>query len=157
MDNRQVSESLKVAFRGEIGAIRSILAVDARTAMKAWEQGGMLKEYKITYPRTIYDAHARNLGDLRESVLVGHISSLYSTLERAQEAGRRIQKGIYGRQGFEDYTRLLVASMGMAVFLDMRLTEQTKHLVEVDWAVRVSEKDEADGNFVAAAMKALGQ
>ena len=79
LDNRQVSESLKVAFRGEISSIRSVLTVEARTAMKAWEEGGTLKEYRIAYPRTIYEAHARNLGDLRESVLVGHISNLYST------------------------------------------------------------------------------
>lgn len=84
-DKQRRAETLKVAFRGEINALRSALGVDARAAMEAWEQRKPIKDYKLAYPRRIYEAHAASVGDLRESVLVGHISQLYSTLE-----GRRM-------------------------------------------------------------------
>src|SRR3989304_1992472 len=89
------AETLKVAFRGEINAIRTALSADARAATNAWEQKKPIKDYKLTYPRRIYEAHVATIGDLRETVLVGHISNLYSTLERAQDVGRRIQENTY--------------------------------------------------------------
>lgn len=149
------AETLKVAFRGEINAIRTALSADARASVNAWEQKKQIKDYKLTYPRRIYEAHAATIGDLRESVLVGHISHLYSTLERAQDVGRRIEVNTYAGDGPRDFAILLVAAFHMALILDMRLTEQTKHLAELDWSVKVSEKDAKDKDFITASMKKL--
>ncbi len=111
------------------------LNVDARAAMAAWEQRKQIKDYKRAYPRRIYEAHAASIGDLRESVLVDHISQLYSTLERAQDVGRRIVANTYAGDGPRDFALLLVIALNQALILDMRLTEQKKHLVELDWSV----------------------
>lgn len=137
-EKRRRSETLKVAFRGEINALRSALAADARAAVGAWEHKKTIKDYKLAYPRRIYDAHASMIGDLRESVLVGHISQLCSMLERAQDIGRRIEANTYGGDGLHDFAALLVLAFHQALILDMRLTEQTKHLVEIEWSVKVS-------------------
>jgi type II secretory pathway pseudopilin PulG len=150
------AESLKVAFRGEINAIRSALAADARAAFAAWQTKTAIKDHKLTYPRKIYDSHTGSIGDLRESVLVGHISQLYSTLDRAQDVGRRIENGTYAGDGLRDFAMLLAIALNQAVILDMRLTEQTKHLVQLDWSVKVSGQDAADRNFAVEAIKALG-
>lgn len=154
-DKQRRAETLKVAFRGEINALRSALGVDARAAMEVWEQRKPIKDYKLAYPRRIYEAHAVSIGDLRESVLVGHISQLYSTLERAQDVGRRIEANTYAGDGPRDFVVLLVIAFNQALILDMRLTEQTKHLVELDWSVKVSEADAADRNFHVGALKKL--
>lgn len=89
--------------------------------------------------------------------MVGNISQLYSTLERAQDIGRRIEANTYGGDGVRDFAVVLVAAFHQAVLLDMRLTEQTKHLVELDWSVRVSESDAADRNFSVEALEKLRQ
>lgn len=154
-ETQRRAETLKVAFRGEINAIRSGVGVDARAAVAAWEQGKPMKDYKLVYPRRIYDAHAPAIGDLRESILVGHISQLYSTLERAQDVGRRIEASTYAGEGHRDFATLLVLAFNQALILDMRLTEQTKHLVELDWSVKASEADAADRNFFLEALKKL--
>jgi hypothetical protein len=52
---------------------------------------------------------------------------------------------------------LLVAAFHQALILDMRLTEQTKHLIELEWSVKVSEADAADRNFSVEALKKLEQ
>lgn len=153
-EKRNRAETLKVAFRGEINAIRTSLSADARAAIKAWEQKKPIKDYRLTYPHRIYETHGA-IGDLRESVLAGHISNFYSTLERAQDIGRRIEANTYGGDGPRDFAILLVAAFHMALILDMRLTEQTKHLAELDWSVKVSEKDAKDKDFIAASMKKL--
>jgi hypothetical protein len=111
----------------------------------------------LAYPRRIYEAHAATIGDLRESVLVGHVSQLYSTLERAQDIGRRIEANRYGGDGLRDFAALLVLAFHQALILDMRLTEQTKHLAELKWSVKVSEADAADQNFAVEALKKLEQ
>jgi len=149
------AESLKVAFRGEINAIRNMLRVPATSAAKAWENGRVLKEYKVDYPRVIFEANAGHLGDLREHVLVGQISMLYSSLERTQEIGRRLQNGVYGPEGFPQYVQLLVSCFDMAVHLDMRLTEQTKHFIELDWSVKVTGMDAEDHNWAVGVLKKL--
>ena len=149
-----VAKSLKVAFRGEISAIRSGLGADARVAMQAWEEGKTLSDYGVVYPRTIYEAHAKGLGDLRESTLTSHIAELYSTLERAREAGRRLAS-TFSREQFTLYVRMLLRCLHMSVLLDMRLMEQTKKLVELDWNVTVSERDAADRNFAVDALKKI--
>jgi len=154
-DKQRRAETLKVAFRGEINALRSALGVDARAAVGAWERRTPIKDYKLAYPRRIYEAHAASIGDLRESVLVGHISQLYSTLERAQDVGRRIEANTYASDGPRDFAALLAIAFNQALILDMRLTEQTKHLVELNWAVQVSEADAADRNFYVESLKKL--
>lgn len=154
-DKQRRAETLKVAFRGEINALRSALGVDARAAMGAWEQRQPIKDYKLAYPRRIYEAHAARIGDLRESVLVGHISQLYSTLERAQDVGRRIEANTYSGDGSRDFAMLLLIAFNQALILDMRLTEQTKHLVELDWSVKVSEADATDRRFFGEALEKL--
>jgi hypothetical protein len=156
-EKRRRSETLKVAFRGEINALRSALAADSRAAVAAWEHRNTIKDYKLAYPRRIYEAHAAAIGDLRQSVLVGHISQLYSTLERAQDIGRRIEANTYGGDGLRDFAVLMVAAFHQALILDMRLTEQTKHLIELEWSVKVSEADAADRNFSVEALKKLEQ
>ena len=125
-EKRRRSETLKVACRGEINALRSALSADARAAVAAWENKKPIKDYKLAYPRRIYEAHVATIGDLRESVLVGNISQLYSTLERAQDIGRRIEANTYGGDSVRDFAVVLVAAFHQAVLLDMRLTEQTK-------------------------------
>ena len=154
-DKQRRAETLKVAFRGEINALRSALGVDARAAVETWEQRKPIKDYKLAYPHRIYEAHAASIGDLRESVLVGHISQLYSTLDRVQDVGRRIEANTYAGDGPRDFALLLVIAFNQALILDMRLTEQTKHLVELDWSVKVSEADAADRNFHVEALKKL--
>ena len=52
---------------------------------------------------------------------------------------------------------ILVGAFHHALILDMRLTEQTKHFVELDWSVRVSESDAADRNFSVEALNRLRQ
>ena len=123
--------------------------------MEAWEQKRPIKDYKLAYPRRIFEAHASNIGDLRESVLVGHISQLYSTLDRAQDVGRRVEANTYAGEGSRDFAALLVIAFNQALILDMRLTEQTRHLVELDWSAKVSEADAADRNFYVEALKKL--
>lgn len=154
-EKQRRAETLKVAFRGEINALRSALGADARAAVGAWEQKKPIKDYKLTYPRRIYEAHAASIGDLRESILVGHISQLYSTLERAQDVGRRIEANTYAGDGPRDFALLLLIALNQALILDMRLTEQTKHLVELEWSVKVSEADAADRNFFVESLKKL--
>ena len=87
--------------------------------------------------------------------MVGHISQLYSTLERAQDVGRRIEANAYGGDSLRDFAELLVVAFHQALILDMRLTEQTKHLVELEWSVKVSEADATDRNFSVEALKKL--
>jgi hypothetical protein len=148
-----VAYSLKVAFRGEIGAIRSGLGADTRVAMQAWEEGKTLADYGVVYPRTIYEAHAKGLGDLRDSTLTWRIAELYSTLDRAREAGRRLAATSSTEQ-FTLYVRLLLRCFYMSVLLDMRLMEQTKEMVELV-NVTVSERDAADRNFAVDALQKI--
>lgn len=63
-EKRRRSETLKIAFRGEINALRSALSADARAAVAAWENKKPIKDYKLAYPRRIYEAHVATIGDL---------------------------------------------------------------------------------------------
>lgn len=78
-----------------------------------------------------------------------------ATLERADEVGRRIQAGTYGGDGPRDFAGLLAIAFQQALILDMRLTEQTKHLQELDWSVVVSSADSADHKFLLDAFPQL--
>jgi hypothetical protein len=150
------AESLKVAFRGEVNAIRDGLSVDARAAFSAWQKKTPIKDHQVGYPTKIFDSHAGSIGDLRESILVGHLSLLYSTIDRAREVGRRIDASTYSGDGPRDFATLLAIALNQALILDMRLTEQTKHLKEESWSVTVSEQDAADRNFVGEVLQTFG-
>ena len=52
-EKRRRSETLKVAFRGEMNALRSALSADARAAVTAWEEKKWIKDYKLAYQRRI--------------------------------------------------------------------------------------------------------
>ncbi len=154
-DQKAQAQALKVAFQGEVSAIRGSLSGPIKTAYKAWQKGKVLKEYRLSYPRMIFDANAGRLGDLRDRDLVARLVRLYSLIQRTEETGRRLQVGIYDQRAFSEYLQLLNLSFYQAVALDIQLSELTKHLADENWKTKLSESDAADLNFAEDVFKKL--
>ena len=152
-DRQNRAESMLVAFRSEISALRGSLWLPTQIACDAWDKDEALKDYRLTYPRKVFDVNAGQLGELRDSTLAAQLAQLYSTLERTDEVGRKLQDETYSREVFPHYVELLTSSFLMVVNLDVRLTEQTKDLVDTDWyetgEVKIKEKDATEHNFAA--------
>ena len=158
LEKSATAESIMVAFRGEVNAMRPLLRRHARSTVDIWQAKRTLRDYRIIYPKAIYDAHVARLGDVRDSTLAFQISSVYSMLEEANEIGRRIQVGTYGPEAFPLYVNTVVRAFDVVVHLDMRLGEQTKHIANPDWgSVRVGSQDAEDHNWAIGVMKQLDE
>jgi hypothetical protein len=151
------SESLKVAFAGEIHEIRQCVRGPARKAAAAWQEGQPLFFPKLHCPREIYHANSGHLGDLRDAKLAFYLVSLYSKLEWAGDLGRDIAAATQNAPPtIREQVILLEGILAMATLLDMRLQEQTKNLHELDWSVTAGPQDEEDYNFAQTMLNRLG-
>ena len=68
------ADSLKVAFRGEVGALRSSLRVEAKHARTTYEADGLLTG-GVTYSRTVFEQNASHIGDLGDPTLVRQLAT----------------------------------------------------------------------------------
>ena len=151
------SESLKVAFAGEIHEIRQCVRGPARKAAAAWQEGKPMFFPKLNCPREIYHANSGRLGDLRDAKLAGQLVSLYSKNEWADDLGQDIAVGTQSAPAaIRDQVILLEGIFAIATLLDMRLQRQTEKLVELDWSVTAGPQDAEDFNFAQAALSGLG-
>ena len=154
-DAKRMDVALKLAFSGEIHAIRGLLEHTSRTASEAFRQNKTLKKHQIILPTTIFQSNAGNLGKIKDRELIKQIAMLYSFLDRANEVATRIDESVYDASAFQTFLRYLLSCWQMAIILDMRLQEQTKAYTELDWQVVVSKKDADDKNFANDMLKKL--
>jgi hypothetical protein len=167
-DKAERALTLKIAFHGEISAIRNHLQQLARDAYGLWRNHIPLMNYALYYPHSVFDSTAGQLGDLQDSKLVEQISLLYSSLSQGQEMGRILEEnkreisgGIFLnediKQNVVEYAHSLIRAFYACVLLNLRLAEQTKHIVELDWEVTPTKKDNEDRKFCAQALKEIEQ
>lgn len=143
-DARRKDAALKLAFSGEISAIRGVLEYTARNAREAFRQGKMLKHHQIVYSDKVFEANASGLGNLQDRELIKQISTLYSLVDRTNEIARRIDEGIYDASSFPTFLRTLANCWRIAILLDMRLQMETKDYTDLNWQVVFTKKDEDD-------------
>jgi hypothetical protein len=152
------TESIIVAFRGEISAIRGGLRPHAQMAVASLDKGTTLRDYGIVYPRAIFDSHVGRIGELRDPTLTFQIAAVYSMLETANAIGKQLTAGTLGPEGFPTYVDRVVRGFDMAVHLDMRLSEQTKNIGSPDWgSVIVSSQDAEDHNWAVGVIQRLAK
>lgn len=156
-DAARMDVALKLAFSGEIHAIRGLLEHTSRTASEAFRQNKTLKKHQIIFPTTIFQANASNLGRIKDRELIKQLATFYSLLDRTNEVATRIDEGIYDASSFQTFLRYLLSCWQIVINLDMRLQEQTKAYTELDWQVVLSKKDADDLNFAQDILKELGK
>jgi len=150
-ERRIREESLMVAFRGEIKAIRASL----RGLMRRWKSDLSLDlppvKYKVVIPRTVFSANVHALGELRSAILVEQIVELYKGYDRIDDAKRR--------SNVDDlaYARLVSEQFYKTVSVDMKLRQLTKHIGRENYKIQVSQEDVDDqeiANFIVEVSKA---
>ena len=99
LELRARANSLKVAFRGEIGALRGSLRVEAKHARMTYEADGLLAG-GVTYSRTVFEQNASHIGDLGDPMLVRQLTSFYALLARIENSRRLLAIGAPGREQF---------------------------------------------------------
>jgi hypothetical protein len=158
LERRSLAQDLKVAFRGEINAIRIALRADTRAGYAAYTYPtiGGVELHQPSYPRTIYQNHANVIGGLRDRELVTHIANLYSHLQRAEEMGKRFHSiSTRDREAAKPYLVLLASCFKIAVLVDVRLTEETKKLLEEKIKMTLAGMDANDLNLAESVLAEL--
>src|SRR5262249_20987431 len=109
LELRARANSLKVAFRGEIGALRGSLRVETKHAMTTYEAVGLLAG-GITYSRTVFEQNAGHIGDLGDPTLVRQLTSFYALLARIENSGRLLAVGTPEREQFARHLGALASA-----------------------------------------------
>jgi len=149
------ADSLKVAFRGEVGALRSSLRVEAKHARTTYEADGLLTG-GVTYSRTVFEQNASHIGDLGDPTLVPQLASLYALLARLEVSGRLFAAGAPGREQLERHLGGLASAFYVSVLVDMRLGAQTAKLRSAPFRIRVSTEDADDQRLAAEIIERYG-
>jgi hypothetical protein len=120
-DARIRAKTIRLAFRGEISALRMALHVDAVSAKR--DPPNDVRLVSKTYPRTVYEAHAGRIGDLWDDELVWQIVQFYSLLPRLEAiaAGSDIPD-----PGPAELLRVLAACLELATVTDVVLVADTR-------------------------------
>lgn len=158
-DIRARADALKIAFHGEIGALRSALSADAKTieatidaSMKAT---GPPLYTDIQYSRNIFESSAAHLGDIRNPILIRQLAGFYTLLRRLEDLGRTIT-----RQRSSDNDKRFAAGLAsaryMATLIDVRLRGETSRLKVASFKMRFGEADEADQRLAIGLIKRYG-
>jgi hypothetical protein len=147
LEIRAKSDALKVAFRGEISALRAALRADVKMAETAILTNAILRT-DIVYARVIFDRNAGQIGDIRDTVLVAQLAAFYTLLARIESAGQAVETAAF--------VASLASAFYMAVILDMKLTAQTAKLAEAPFAVTASGQDALDQGLATEMLKKYG-
>src|SRR5262245_59404315 len=147
LEIRAKSDSLTVAFRGEVSALRAALRADVEMAEVALVTVPHLRR-DTTYTRTIYEKNAGQIGDIRNSVLVAQLASFYTLLGRVESAGTAVTPTAFMAG--------LASALYMATILDMKLTALTSRLTEGEFSMAASGQDAKDQQLAARLIRKYG-
>lgn len=125
--------ALKLAFSGEVSALRGAIEYATINAFNKWQNKERLEPHRVEYPKVVFEVNAANLGNIQDRELIKQLSNLYSFMARINETN-----------DFSAYLQQLAYCWHIAINLDMRLQEQTRNTQELDWKVKLSQKDAAD-------------
>src|SRR5262245_46539153 len=87
LDIRARADSLRVAFRGEVNALRRQLKADVFKLYTSAVASAAIADCTATYPRVIFEKQAAQIGDLRDPVLAQQLANLYAVLHRVELTG----------------------------------------------------------------------
>jgi len=120
------NNSLKSALRGEISGIKGAFQERSIEVQSALKKGVELNNYRIVYPRKIYDSNLGNIGNIKESDLAEAIVELYSWAERIDNMGEQFNNGIYKKENLAGYAAKVAAVWTYSIMVYNRLQNDTK-------------------------------
>jgi hypothetical protein len=168
LDRREMTRTLKVAFYGEVSALRSALRSDAvgfQELHSIFLALQTLPNYEVPpYPRAIFDVYRDRLGLLRDHALVQQNAFLYSMLGRIEHACRRLTadphpnevRMLVDQQRLQVYGRLLLAGFETSILLSMRLGAETQSLINEKLKITIKEIDVTDRDLLQSLREKVG-
>ena len=157
IQRRRKSIDLKVAFHGEIEALRELLSSHTKTAHAALQSGKILRDYTFYYPNKIFEANASLLGEIGDAVLVSQIAQLYSALANVSVRAERMQTGIYDKElGLKYLVRDLMALWDITIILDIELSSEVEKIISMPKSFKQSPTDTQERTEIKNFLKEQG-